>query len=107
MTTSAPVRCSLADIADHQFVTVDAWVGDIDLKHLDTSRPWATVTLMDAATTADARVLVDVNVYSTTFALCSEHLRIGNRITVSAEVALDADGLFMSAHTIHPTGVTR
>jgi hypothetical protein len=97
-TTAHPVHCTLADIADHRFVTVDARITAITVKHQDTRYPWATITLTASGD------LVDVNVYPTTYALCSEHLQVGNRVTVSAEVAHDADGLFMAAHTIHSDG---
>ena len=99
--TETPVRCALADIADHRFVTVDARITAVDLWHQDTIRPWATITL-----TGDGE-LVDVQVYPLTFAIACEYLRVGDRVTVSGEVGNDADGLFMSAHTIHPIGCAR
>lgn len=94
-TTANPTRCSLAQIADHLFVTVDARIAAIGLKHQDTRYPWAELTL------TDGEMLVDVRVYSRTYALCSEHLQVGNRVVVSAEVAQDAEGVFMAAHTVH------
>jgi hypothetical protein len=96
--TATPVRTTLAGIADHRFVSVDARICAIDLKHEDTHRPWAVIALVDGA------VMVDVNVYPVTYALTSQHLRVGSVVTVSGEVATDADGLFMAAHTIHPAG---
>ena len=95
-TTANPVRCTLADIPNHRFVSVDARVLAVDPRHQDTTRPWAVVSL-----TADGN-LVELRVYPVTYALTSEHLEVGNLLTVTAEVAEDADGWFMAAHTIHP-----
>jgi DNA polymerase III alpha subunit len=100
-TTATPTRCTLADIANHQHVIVEARITAVDLKHEGTSRPWAVVTL-----TADGH-LAELRVYPTTYALTSEHLVVGNRVVVSAETATDADGTFMAAHTIGPAGDMR
>lgn len=100
-TTANPTRCTIADLADHRFVTVTARICAVDLKHVGTSRPWAVMTLTAGGD------LVDVNVYPVTFALTAEHLNVGDQVTVSAEVAQDADGLFLAAHTIHPIGDLR
>lgn len=94
MATATPVRCSLAEIADHQFVTVTARIAAVDFMLGDSRRPWAVIALVDGA------VLVDVQVYPTTYALCSQHLRVGVRVTVSAEVGQDYDGVYLAAHDI-------
>jgi DNA polymerase III alpha subunit len=100
-TTANPACCTLADLADHRFVTVTARILAVEPKHQDTSRPWAVVTL-----TSDGE-LAEVHVRPLEYADTSEHLRVGNRVVVSGETAQDADGWFMRAHTIHPIGDLR
>lgn len=93
-TTALPTRCHLRDVADHRFVTVEARILAVEIKHADTRFPWAVVTLVEDGD------LLEVRAYPTTFALASEHLQVGNRVVVSAEVATDADGTFAAAHTV-------
>ena len=93
---AAPVRCTLADLPNHRFVTVSARILAVEVRHEGTSRPWAVVTLTDGGE------LADVHVRPIEYALTAAHLKVGDRVTVSGETAQDADGWFMRAHTIHP-----
>lgn len=97
--TANPTRCPLDRVADYTLVTVEARIAAVDLRHPDTSRPWAVATLTDGT------ALLDLNVYPATYALTSENLTVGDLVTVSGEVGQDADGVFLAAHTIHPAEV--
>ncbi len=99
--TATPVRCTLADIADHLFVTVEARIESVVVTHKGIPGEWATLTLTDSGARVDARV------YSATWRDFAHLCTVGARIEVTGVSAQDTDGLFMAAHTIHPIGDPR
>lgn len=90
-TITNPTRCTLADLEQHRFVSVEATILNVRIA----DNP-CTVILTDST-----RREVRLRVYPTTFALASECLFDGHEVIVSAYTGEDADGVFLVAHTVH------
>lgn len=94
--TAAYAQCALVDITDGLYAEVTARITAIELIDPGTAETQAIIALLDGT------VMVDVHVDHDVYATCAHLLRVGSRVTLTSEVDLDNDGLFMKAHTMTP-----
>lgn len=98
MTTVTVVRTTLADLPNRvgENVEFTARVCAVSVTHPGTSYAWATVTFTADGDLVDARLNTRVWFEGRAF------LEPGTLVTVAAEVAHDADGVFVGVRTVFP-----